>query len=74
MKRESSEEPSLRQASEGHWERLNRSWWDPKVVNCEMCGQMIPRDVWLSADNHLFCSVECDDLYRSYWIPRYGKD
>lgn len=72
MTSSSTDDRGERQAHEGRWERLNRSWWDPKVVNCEMCGQMIPRDVWKSADGHSFCSVECDDLYRSYWLPRYG--
>lgn len=69
-----SSKPNEGNQPAGHWEKLNRSWWDPKVANCEMCGQMIPRDVWLSDDGHSFCSVECDELYRSFWLPRYGKE
>lgn len=56
----------------GHWRELNWPWWDTHVVNCRMCGQMIPRDVWVSADELEFCTPECDSLYRSYWLPRYG--
>ena len=74
MTSDSTEHSGKHQPSDGHWESLNRSWWDPKVINCEMCGQMIPRDLWMSADGHSFCSIECDALYRSYWLPRYGPD
>ncbi|MDP6348980.1 MAG: hypothetical protein QF719_09525 [Chloroflexota bacterium] len=56
----------------GHWRQLNWPWWHTGVVNCRMCGQMIPRDVWVAEDGLEFCSPECDGLYRSYWLPRYG--
>ena len=59
--------------AEGSWEALSGNWWDPSVANCQMCGQMIPRDVWVSADGLRFHSQECDSLYRTYWLPKYGE-
>ena len=56
----------------GHWRQINWPWWHTGVVNCRMCGQMIPRDVWVAEDGLEFCTPECDSLYRSYWLPRYG--
>ena len=56
----------------GHWETITGDWWDPGVINCQMCGQMIPRDVWVAADGLRVCSHQCDHLYRSYWLPHYG--
>jgi N-methylhydantoinase B/oxoprolinase/acetone carboxylase alpha subunit len=57
---------------DGHWEKISGDWWDPAVINCQMCGQMIPRDVWISSDGLRVCSHQCDHLYRSYWLPHYG--
>jgi hypothetical protein len=42
------------------------------VVNCALCGQMIPRQVWVSDDGLEFCGTACEELYRSYWVPRRG--
>jgi hypothetical protein len=33
---------------------------------------MIPRDVWVSEEGLEFCGVGCEELYRSYWVPRRG--
>jgi len=57
----------------GHWERLAGDWWQTEVTNCEFCGQVIPRDIWRAGDGHQFCSEDCDERYRTYWLPRYGR-
>ena len=57
----------------GTWERLTGDWWQTDVTNCELCGQVIPRDMWRSGDGHGFCSQDCDERYRTYWLPRYGQ-
>ena len=54
----------------GHWEQLKADWWQTDVTNCQLCGQVIPRDVWVSASGIRFCSVECDDRHHDYWLPR----
>jgi hypothetical protein len=56
-----------------HWQQRQTSWWETNVVNCSLCGQMIPRDIWVSDDGLEFCSVDCEKLYRDYWIPTYGE-
>ncbi len=57
----------------GHWEQLKGDWWQTNVTNCRMCGQVIPRDIWVADDGLTFCSVDCDHLYRTYWLPRYAS-
>ncbi len=57
----------------GTWERLTGDWWQTDVTNCELCGQVIPRDMWRAGDGHGFCSQDCDERYRTYWLPRYGQ-
>lgn len=57
----------------GHWEHLAGDWWQTDVTNCEFCGQVIPRDIWRAGDGHQFCSQDCDERYRMYWLPRYGQ-
>jgi ribosomal protein L24E len=59
----------------GHWEKRNVEWWETNVINCSLCGQMIPRDIWVveeDGEKRLFCSEECERLYREYWLPKYG--
>ena len=56
----------------GEWRRRGTAWWETSVVNCSLCGQMIPRDVWVSDEGLGFCDAECEQLYRSYWVPRHG--
>ena len=59
----------------GHWEKRNVEWWETNVINCSLCGQMIPRDIWVleeAGERRLFCSEQCERLYRDYWLPTYG--
>jgi hypothetical protein len=58
------------------WVEIQRRWYDTEVLNCELCGRLIPRRVWLAIDDGTrreFCSEECEDLYRNYWLPKYGS-
>jgi hypothetical protein len=48
------------------------AWWETNVIHCAFCGQMIPRDVWRSDEGLGFCNTECEGLYRTYWVPKYG--
>jgi hypothetical protein len=56
----------------GYWRTPAQSWWETTVVNCALCGQMIPRQQWVSEEGLRFCAERCEALYRSYWIPRHG--
>jgi endogenous inhibitor of DNA gyrase (YacG/DUF329 family) len=60
----------------GHWETIHHEWFDTNVINCDLCGKMIPRRIWKAAVHgreHDFCSKECERMYIEYWLPRYGQ-
>jgi hypothetical protein len=57
------------------WVELQRAWHDTGVLNCALCGRLIPRKVWVATIDGRrleFCSEECESLYRTYWLPKYG--
>ena len=59
----------------GHWQDLEHAWHDTNIVNCAVCGKLIPRRAWLfeSADGEvLSCSPACEELYETYWLPTHG--
>ncbi len=59
----------------GEWVEIKRAWHDTTLTNCTLCGRLVPRRVWLVAigERQLpFCNEECEGLYRSYWLPKYG--
>ena len=56
----------------GEWVTRTVPWWETNVVHCALCGQMIPKAVWVSEEGLEFCGAACERLYHDYWIPRYG--
>ena len=59
----------------GRWVALEHSWHDTNVVHCQVCGKLIPRTAWVfdgGAGDISACSVDCEQLYESYWRPTYG--
>ncbi|MBA2598108.1 MAG: hypothetical protein H0V00_15900 [Chloroflexia bacterium] len=60
----------------GRWVEIVRTWHDTAVTNCALCGRLVPRRIWLvEIDGAVlpFCNEECEGLYRSYWLPKYGQ-
>lgn len=60
----------------GRWVEIKRTWHDTAVTNCALCGRLVPRQIWMVEidDQPLpFCNEECEGLYRSYWLPKYGN-
>jgi endogenous inhibitor of DNA gyrase (YacG/DUF329 family) len=60
----------------GEWREIKRSWHDTALTNCTLCGRLVPRKAWMveiEAQALPFCNEECEALYRSYWLPKYGK-
>ena len=55
---------------QGQWHELDGDWWDTGIVNCQLCGQVIPRTVWHADDGGRFCSKACDQLHHGYVLPR----
>jgi hypothetical protein len=59
----------------GEWREIKRSWHDTTLTNCVLCGRLVPRNVWwveIGGETLPFCNPECEALYRSYWLPKYG--
>jgi hypothetical protein len=60
----------------GTWVEIQRTWHDTAVTNCTLCGRLVPRRIWMvEIDGQAlpFCNEECEGLYRSYWLPKYGN-
>ncbi len=59
----------------GTWVEIKRSWHDNTLTNCALCGRLVPRMMWqveIGEKTLPFCNEECEGLYRSYWLPKYG--
>lgn len=59
----------------GRWVEIERTWHDTALTNCALCGRLVPRRMWqVEIDGQAlpFCNEECEGLYRSYWLPKYG--
>ena len=60
----------------GKWVEIERTWHDTALTNCALCGRLVPRRVWqVEIDGQAlpFCNEECEELYRTYWLPKYGR-
>lgn len=58
--------------SVGRWTEINTTWYQLQLVYCDLCGQVIPRRLWVVEIDGVptqFCSPRCELLYRSYWLP-----
>ena len=61
----------------GEWVDTPRAWYDISVLNCSLCGKMLPGKTWsvdIAGQARIFCDPDCEDAYRDYWLPRYGAD
>lgn len=59
----------------GEWVEIQRPWHDVALTNCGLCGRLVPRRAWaveIEGRRLLFCDADCEALYRSYWLPKYG--
>ena len=59
----------------GRWVEFEREWQDGQIVNCAVCGRLIPRRAWVfdgglgELQAH---APDCEELYFSYLEPAYG--
>ena len=59
----------------GEWRLRKQALFEPYILSCRLCGKMIPRRYWHALDRDVelsFCDPECEQIYRTYWLPRYG--
>jgi len=48
----------------GHWEEIDKPWYEVKIINCSLCGRMIARSMWVveEPERRVFCSEKCEHL------------
>lgn len=54
------------------WVGNHPRWYEQRMVHCDLCGKIIPRDYWGVHENGkklVFCDPDCEQLYREYWLP-----
>lgn len=59
----------------GSWELNEISYLKANRAACELCGHPIARRYWAAGsgeEKRMFCSPAHEQLYHSYWLPRYG--
>jgi hypothetical protein len=59
----------------GKWRELEHVWHETNVVNCTVCGKLIPRRAWCfdgASGEVVACGPSCEELYETYWLPTHG--
>jgi hypothetical protein len=56
----------------GRWVELHPQVWETVVTPCDACGQVVAKQLWVvDVDGERrFCSLRCEELYRTYVLPR----
>ena len=60
----------------GEWKHTEISYLKANRAACALCGHPIARRYWaceVEGVERMFCSHDHELLYRTYWIPCYGK-
>lgn len=61
---------------EGVWRQKPTAIYETEIVTCSLCGKMIPVKYWVvgqaDGSEKIFCGPDCEQLYREYWLPKYG--
>jgi hypothetical protein len=68
--------PDQRRLKLGRWKETNLPWYETNILNCSLCGRMIPHRIWvveMEGEEKEFCSPECEELYGEYWLPTHGE-
>ncbi len=61
--------------SSGQWRELGLAWHETNTVHCSVCGKLIPSRAWVFTDGAheiAACGPDCEQLYETYWRPKYG--
>jgi hypothetical protein len=60
----------------GRWVTIEVGYVDPQRRSCALCGRPLARKIWretVDGETLDFCEPGHVGLYRSYWLPLYGK-
>jgi hypothetical protein len=58
------------------WMRESRFAYDEAIAYCDLCGRTMRARVWavqIDGYTRRFCDRSCEQAYRDYWLPRYGR-
>jgi hypothetical protein len=61
----------------GVWVPNRPQVWETVVTPCDCCGQVVAKQRWeveIEGELRRFCSLECEELYRTYVLPQRAKD
>lgn len=47
------------------------AWHRGPDRHCTLCGRPLIR-TYVEIDRKAFCDADCEELYRTYWLPRHG--
>jgi hypothetical protein len=60
------------------WRENDAQWYEERMLHCALCGRMIAKrylaEVADSGRETIFCSEDCRDLYRDYWLVERGAN
>jgi hypothetical protein len=60
-----------------HWIENDAQWYEQRMVHCGGCGRLIAKHFLVSdvgSGGMIFCSEDCEFVYRAYVIPERGRD
>jgi hypothetical protein len=60
----------------GEWRELRPQVWETVVTPCDCCGQVVAKQLWIvdvEGVERRFCSQRCEELYRTYVLPKLQR-
>ena len=60
----------------GEWRELRPQVWETVVTPCDCCGQVVAKQLWIvdvEGVERRFCSHRCEELYRTYVLPKLSR-
>jgi hypothetical protein len=60
----------------GRWQELAPQVWETVVTRCDCCGQVVAKRLWVvdvEGVERRFCSQRCEELYRTYVLPKLAR-
>lgn len=61
----------------GRWEKNTAKWYEQTMLYCELCGKIIPKNLWIvdeEGEALVFCNPGCEQLYRDYRVPAQERN
>lgn len=59
------------------WIENDAQWYEQRMVHCGCCGRLIAKHFLVGeveGEERIFCSEDCEQLYRDYVLPVRGRD